>query len=279
MNNMSILIIGLGSMGRRRIRCLKALGVKKITGFDINKPRAREVAKDLGISLIDSIDDYLRPSAVDCVIISVSPEAHDVYLRKCVEESIPCFVEASVLIEGLSDIVSKNNMNHKIAPSCTLCFHPAIKMISKIVSTNELGDVSNFILHSGQYLPDWHPYEKVEDYYVSKKQTGGAREIVPFELTWLTKIFGFPKSVKSFVAKTIDIKGAENIDDTYNCIFDFGRFLGVLVVDVVARRGTRSFELIFSNGHLIWNWENDYVEIIRSDGLCERITYAKGLLM
>ena len=52
-----------------------------------------------------------------------------------------------------------------------------------------------FYTTQGSILPDWHTYEDVSEYYVSKKETGGGREIVPFELTWITLVLGFPKRV------------------------------------------------------------------------------------
>ena len=42
---------------------------------------------------------------------------------------------------------------------------------------------SGFVYHSGQYLPDWHPWESYKDFYVSNPATGARREIVPFELS------------------------------------------------------------------------------------------------
>ena len=89
-----------------------------------------------------------------------------------------------------------------------------------------LGKVANFSYHSGQYLPDWHPWERVADYYVSNPETGGAREIVPFELTWLTEVFGWPASVSGERASTMDVGAA--IDDTYVLTLRYPRALGVL---------------------------------------------------
>ena len=42
---MKVLVIGLGSMGKRRIRNLLKLGYKDIIGFDIRTDRINEVNK------------------------------------------------------------------------------------------------------------------------------------------------------------------------------------------------------------------------------------------
>jgi predicted dehydrogenase len=142
-----------------------------------------------------------------------------------------------------------------------MTFHPAIKKIVDIIKTGELGTISNVIFHSGQYLPDWHSYEKVSDYYVSNPATGGAREIVPFELTWLTHVLGFPKLVCGNVRKTINIEGAEKIDDTYNFLLDYEKFLATVTIDVVSRNATRRLLVNGDKRQLLWDWNKKNIQI------------------
>jgi len=54
---MNFLIVGLGSMGKRRIRCLKTLGFNNhITGFDIRPDRRNEAHELYKISVIEDIN-------------------------------------------------------------------------------------------------------------------------------------------------------------------------------------------------------------------------------
>ena len=54
---MKYVVVGFcGSMGRRRVRCLKALGMDEIYGFDTSKKSA-EVADDLEIKTIENLKD------------------------------------------------------------------------------------------------------------------------------------------------------------------------------------------------------------------------------
>jgi predicted dehydrogenase len=129
------------------------------------------------------------------------------------------------------------------------------------------------MLHSGQYLPDWHTYEPVSDYYVSDPATGGAREIVPFEMTWLTELFGFPLRVAGQFRKTIEIIGAEYIDDTYNCLLDYGNFLATVTVDVVSRHATRRLTINGDKGQLLWSWDDEAIRLF--DGASSRWTEIK----
>jgi predicted dehydrogenase len=47
---MRILIVGLGSMGKRRIRNLNHLGAGEIAGFDLRSDRREEVDATYGIN-------------------------------------------------------------------------------------------------------------------------------------------------------------------------------------------------------------------------------------
>lgn len=257
---MKFLIVGLGSMGKRRIRCLKALGYEgMISGFDYRKDRCEEAKSLHGIKIINDVTvDVLKKFS--CLIISVPPDQHNMYIKLAISAKIPAFVEASVNIEGLEKLNQRAKKDGVfIAPSCTLLFHPAIKDIKRILDSGEFGSVTNFSYHCGQYLPDWHPWEKVIDYYVSKKETGGGREIVPFELTWIVDLIGLPKNVTGYFGKTMDV-GAD-IDDTYVISMDFGNCLGNLTVDVVARFATRSLILNLENGQILWNWNDQQVKV------------------
>jgi predicted dehydrogenase len=257
---MNFLIIGLGSMGKRRIRCLKALGCDNhVSGFDIRPERRKEARELYKIPVIEDIKK-VSFTDFDCLIISVPPDKHSEYIKIAINNKIPAFVEASVNIEDLEELSQlAKEAGVFIAPSCTMVFHPAIKDIKRILQSGEFGRITNFSYHSGQYLPDWHPWEKVSEYYVSNRETGGGREIVPFELTWIVDVIGYPKNITGFFGKTADV-GAD-IDDTYVISMDFGMCLGTLTVDVVSRFATRSLILNLEKAQILWNWNEHQVKI------------------
>jgi predicted dehydrogenase len=271
------LVVGLGSMGKRRIRNLRSLGIENIIGFDIRDERAQEVTRDYSIETFNEINLVLESFDIEAFIISVPPDVHHKYIILALKYGIPSFVEASVLDTDLDQIILESKQKGiLIAPSCTLFFHPAIKKIKEIIESKELGIISNFIYHSGQYLPDWHVYEKVSDYYVSRKETGGGREIVPFELSWITLLLGFPERVVGFYKKTIEIEGASTIDDTYNLLMDFGNNIFNLSVDVVSRFATRRLLINGASKQLYWDWNEDVIKVYDPDrSIWEIRNYAK----
>jgi len=283
-----ILVIGLGSMGKRRVRNLQALGIEKIIGVDKREDRQKETVLNYNIKTYSDFEEALMNFKFDAFVISLPPDIHHIYMKKAIELGIPAFIEASVVDTDFEQIIeeAKHNMV-LLAPSCTLFFHPAIKKIAEIVKLCVLGKISNFIYHSGQYLPDWHTYEDVSEYYVSKKQTGGGREIVPFELTWITLLLGFPNRVVGFYKNAVQIKGADEIDDTYNLLMDYGNSIFNLSVDVVSRYATRRLIINGDKKQLYWNWDDNMIKVfdpvlnswleIKYEAISAQIGYNKNI--
>ncbi len=249
-------------MGKRRVRCLQALGVKEIVGVDTRADRREEASSRYSIRTSTTIAQAWENFDPVVAIISLPPKLHVMGMHACIARRVPFFVEASVVDEGLAEVASLVRQAGIVAaPSTTLRFHPAIAEIFRIVRGGRLGKISNVMLHSGQYLPDWHTYEAVSEYYVSDPATGGAREIVPFEMTWFTEMFGFPRRVAGQYRKTIDMAGAEYIDDTYNCLLDYGTFLASVTVDVVSRHATRRLTINGDKAQLSWSWDDSSIKI------------------
>lgn len=274
-----VLVVGLGSMGKRRIRCLTKMGFDKISGVDIREDRRTDASDKFGCATFKTFEQATNAGSYDVVIISLPPDKHIEVMLKCINRQLPIFVEASVILDGLERVNEfAKTKNVLIAPSSTLRFHPAITHVRNIIQSNEVGEISNVTLHSGQYLPDWHAYENVSEFYVSQRETGGAREIVPFELTWLTEVLGFPNQVTCLKSKTINIEGAEDIDDTYNCILAYKKSMVSLTVDVVSRPAIRRLLVNASKIQLRWDWEDNFLTVYNfSDSSCEKVFFDKSI--
>jgi len=254
------LVIGLGSMGKRRVRCLLALGYKKedIYGFDLREDRRQEVSDLYGVNTINDIKS-VNFSGIKAIIVSLPPDKHAIGAKIAIDNGKPVFIEASIILDDVLDIKKYNNGKVYIAPSCTMTYHPIIKDIKNIIHSGKYGKVCNFSYHSGQYLPDWHPWESVKDFYVGQRITGGAREIVPFEFTWIVDMLGFPKEVKGYYRKTIDF--GCNIEDSYCCSINYENMVGTMIVDVAARYAVRNLIINLEEAQIQWRWDKKQVEL------------------
>ena len=258
---MKFLVIGLGSMGKRRVRNLIALGNNEIAGFDLREDRRAEASEKYGISVFSDVDSALKHFRPDALVISTSPEHHMKYAWMAFELGLSCFIEASVVdadrILELHQRTEKSSV--LMAPSCTMRHFPGPKKVKDLIKQGVIGKPLNVNYQTGQYLPDWHPWEKIEDFYVSNRETGAGREIVPFELTWLNDIFGKPDALACVKAKLTDMNA--DIDDIYHCLLRYPEgVLANVTVEVISRpQSTREMRVLGSTGEIVFSADENCV--------------------
>lgn len=243
--------IGLGSMGKRRIRNLFVHGERDIIGFDIRPDRMAEAKEKYGIKVVDDLNK-LAAEDFDVMLISTSPKAHGDYIRKALSQKKHFFVEHPTSDDGYEDIFKNKDLDIVKAPSCTLRFNPAMKMMKRILEEGRIGKVLAFQYHMGQYLPDWHPWEDYRQVYFSKKETSACREMLPFELIWLNWVLDSKISeVSGSVSKVSDLDmDADDILLT-RLKYENGIVCNILI-DVISRKPFRTLRVLGSDGVLEW---------------------------
>ncbi len=249
---MKFLIVGLGSMGKRRVRNLQYLKAGEILGFDPRPDRRQEAEEKYRIKTFENMDQAWRQNP-DVLIISTSPDLHTAYAIEAAKRGKHFFTEASVVSDDLETLIDLcKDRNIVAAPSCTMRYYPGPKKVREILTSGEIGAPLAFTYHTGQYLPDWHPWEDIKSFYVSRRATGGAREIVPFELVWLIPIFGAVLETTCLKGKVSDLDA--DIDDLYHILLRFQNgIIGHLCVDVISRAPVRRLTVLGSEGNLEWD--------------------------
>jgi predicted dehydrogenase len=251
-------------MGKRRVRNLHALGESNLAGFDPREDRRLEVATKYGLAVYSSYEEALLAFKPDVLIISTSPSLHMDYALPAAEKNIHCFIEASVVdaerIGQLAAIVSDKPL--VMAPSCTMRYYPGPRKIKSLIESGIIGRPLVLSYLTGQYLPDWHPWEDINDFYVSSRETGGCREIVPFELTWLNDIFGSPQPLACAKGNFGDLSA--DIDDVYSCVLSYpGGLIASLTIEVVSRpHATRELRILGTNGQIVFSADEKCVRHI-----------------
>jgi predicted dehydrogenase len=260
---MQILVVGLGSMGKRRIRSLIKLKFKNIVGFDPRSDRRSESEKLYKISTVSTIEEGIQKKP-SCMIISTPPDLHYKYALIAIKNNIHFFTEVNLSSHDVKKIILQLNKKSIIGlPSNTLLHHPLIKKLQILLKQKQIGNTLTVYHHFGHYLPNWHPWEDYRDFYVSKKETGAAREIIPFELVWLTSLFSKIKSVYGSVHKVSNLK--TNIDDLYQIIIEFSNGVQcIMVIDVISDPAFSETKIIGQKGVILCDHNEGTIKIGKS---------------
>lgn len=277
--SLKILVIGLGSMGKRRIRNLQYLNQENIIGFDPREDRCKEVFEKYGITTFHDITIAIGEKP-DVLVISTPPDLQMRYAKIAIENKMHFFTEASVVQDEMMEVIEMLKKSNIVGlPSCTMRYHPIVNQIRELLDKKIIGRPLSFIYHSGQYLPDWHPWEDYRKFYVSKRETGACREIVPFELVWLINLFGKIKTVTGRKSKVSNLEA--DIDDIYNILLEFYNGIeATMTVDVIARYPYRQIKILGEYGVITADWserivkyytkDNGWIENKVEDGIIEK---------
>lgn len=249
---MNIVVIGLGSMGRRRIRLIKQYNDSyKIIGVDLNKERRIASESEFGIETIDSLEEAIKNNNLDSAIICTSPLSHSKLIKLCLENNLHIFTELNLVTDGYDENIQLAEEKKRVLFLSSTFLHRAeIKQINNLVKMQD--ERLNYTYHIGQYLPDWHPWESYKDFFVGDKRTNGCREIFAIELPWLIEVFG---NVKDIIVRKSKISSLNiDYDDNYMVILEHDSgHKGMLVVDIVSRKAVRNLEVFGENLYLSWD--------------------------
>ena len=256
---MKFLVIGLGSMGKRRVTILKALN-KEVIGFDISEEKRKEVKEKFGIKTYPTIDEAIQENP-EAIIISTPPHLHYEYAHLAIDNNLPFFMEINLISEGLREVIQKGQEKGILmAQSCNMRNVESIKKIKELIDDNKIGNVTSFTYHVGQYLPDWHPNEDYRKFFGARKETNACKEIIPGEINWLQWIFGDITSVMSKKGKFSDLE--IDAPDTYQIIMNFKeKLLGHYLVEVVSRFPYRIIKIIGTKGTITWDYGEKIVKV------------------
>src|SRR5438093_837 len=188
---MRVLVVGLGSMGKRRVRDLVRLEAGPVAGFDPREDRGTEARERYGIDVYTDFDEALTRHEPDAVVVSTPPDRHKEYALASVSRGLHTCTELNLdpsVVDAL--IAAHRGPGIVIAPSATMRLHPAIVRMRSLLEGRAFGPALLFTYHTGQWLPDWHPWEDYRDFFASRAATGACREIIAIELSWLVWLFG-----------------------------------------------------------------------------------------
>ncbi|PIR93159.1 hypothetical protein COT99_02360 [Candidatus Falkowbacteria bacterium CG10_big_fil_rev_8_21_14_0_10_43_10] len=264
--DLKFLQIGLGSMGKRRIRNLLFNGIKpgQIVGVDIRPDREKEALSKYGIKTYPDFQYALKDFEPDAVLISPPPDAHQEHFLYAARNKKHFFVEHTTTNNGYPELFSLLDGNFVAAPSCSWRFSSAVKKMKELVDSGSIGKILSFQYYMGQYLPDWHPWENYRDVYFSKKETGACREMFTFELIWLLDLIqSYPKEISGINAKLSDLD--MDADDFYSANIKFQNGItGDIVIEVIAHAPLRTLRLIGSEGILQWEWQEHKIKLYQA---------------
>lgn len=268
---MKTLVIGLGSMGKRRIRLMKEMYSDILVyGVDSREDRREEVEKDFSIPCFETINEAAENCDINVAFVCTAPLSHSAIITECLNKHWHIFTELNLVSDGYEEnimLAEKNNC--ELFLSSTFFYREETSYIKRSVSQHDIK--WNYVYHIGQYLPDWHPWENYKDFFVGDKRTNGCREIMAIELPWLINTFGQVAKYHVVSDKMTELNIIYNDNYLIQIEHENGN-KGMLIVDVVSPVAVRKMEIYAENKYIEWSGTPDSIKEYNAEtGVLEKV--------
>lgn len=246
-------------MGKRRLRLLSERNDVELFGIDSQESRCEEVKVKFGITCFRSIEEAVEVENVEAAVISTSPLSHAAIIKECLTHNLHVFTEINLVQDGYEENMAlAKEKNLVLFLSSTFLYRKETQAIIDKVQNAKCP--LNYIYHVGQYLPDWHPWESYNSYFIGDPRTNGCREIMAIDLPWVVSAFGPIKIVSAIKSKNTALNITYNDNYLITLEHENGH-KGIFAVDVVARKSGRNIEIFGEHLHLSWNGTADSLKV------------------
>jgi predicted dehydrogenase len=289
------LFVGLGGIGQRHLRNLRALRGAAVEVHAFRVRREHHVVSDTlqlvpGEDLESKYDvavhtelDAALAKRPDVVFVTNPSSLHVDITRRALEAGAHVLVEKplSHSLAGVAELVRESQQRRLVGyVAYQLRFHPGFLRTREILAQGLLGRPLFAEAVVGEHLPSFHPYEDYRRMYASRRELGGGVTLSQIhEIDFLIALLGRPERVFSLGGKLSDLD--VDVDDVSSSLLEFrgaeGRVLPVrLHQDFVQRPGERRFVLVGDAGKLEWSLSGRSLRRWSADGqLAETHDYAE----
>ncbi len=259
---LSILIVGLGSIGMRHAKNFQTLGVDHVVGFDPTLERRQQFVQEIGSPTVSSLDEGLC-SGPDLVVIASPNCFHLKQALAAARQGCHLFVEKplSHSIEGVGELIDVvNDRALYLHVGSNWKFHPAFKVMKRIIDDGILGRITGAQVLSGWWLPDWHPWEDYRQMYSAKKNLAGGIVLDSHEFDYLTWLLGPVKNVSGYIAHSGALE-IETEDVAAACMQLESGVIATVHVDYIQREYRRRYHIAGDQGTLEWDYTKGSINL------------------
>jgi predicted dehydrogenase len=252
---MKTLIAGLGSIGRRHLRNLIALGERDIIllrSQHATLPDDEFTDYPVETNLQEALNKHnpntvvvANPTALhlDVAIPAVQAGCH-ILLEKPIANSMDRVNELQKAAQ---------ESGSRILVGFQFRYHPTLRKSRELIQQGALGKVLTVHVHWGEYLPQWHPWEDYRQSYAARSDLGGGVVVtLTHPLDYLRFIIGEVDSLWSFNGHISPLE--LDVEDIAEIGLTFANgAVGGVHLNYVQRPPVHRMEIVGTNGTLRWD--------------------------
>ena len=248
---MNVLVVGLGSMGRRHLRNLRRL----LPAADITVWRRRpngEAPPAEADRVVFGLDDALaaRPRAA---VIAGPASTHLETALPLAEAGAHLLIEKPIAhrLEGVDGLIERCRAHGLVLMvGYSLRFYRPLKLMREALRRGRIGRLVAVEATVAQYLPDWRPGRDYRQTPSARAELGGGVLLeLSHEIDYVRWLAGEVIAVTARVGKVSDLE--IDVEDTADLVLELeSGVTATLHLDMVARMPVRLARLIGEEGTL-----------------------------
>ncbi len=171
-----VLIIGVGSIGERHLRCFQLTGRADVSLVEINQELRTTIAERYGVTAAwGNLDDALRDPPEIAVVATPAP-FHIAMAQRLVDLGVHVLIEKPLSInedglDALATAIATKSVTVGVA--YVMRHHPLIQKMRAAIQSGRFGKPVQIVVVSGQHFPLYRPaYRNI--YYNDHATGGGA---------------------------------------------------------------------------------------------------------
>lgn len=281
---MRALFVGLGGVGQRHLRNLRALrpdaeicavrhaGRTFEIGNDLKADRSVDIIRKYDIRVFGSLVEA-SSYGVDFAIVANPSALHAQTGLELIEHDVPVFLEKPAATERAEfEALQRRGRERKVTVmvGLQLRWHPCVLRLHELLNEARVGDILSVEVAAHSYLPAWHDYELPHEFYAGRRALGGGAVLTEIhELDLLCRFFGRPARVFA-VGGALGGTGLD-VEDTYGAVLEFldaahRRFPATLSVSFVQRPPDRRFAVNGTRGKIALEIPTNRIVAVDCDG-------------
>lgn len=262
---MRFLIAGLGSIGRRHLRNLQALGQRNIILF--RTLRSTLPDDDLAGLPVETDLQKALGSGPQAVIVSNPTALHLPVAIPAAEAGCHILLEKPIShsMEGVPALAQAlQHGGGRLLVGYQFRFHPGLQRIERLLRDGAIGRPLSLHAHWGEYLPGWHPWEDYRQSYSARQDLGGGVVLtLSHTLDYALWLLGPVEALWAFTSRHSDLE--LQVEDSAEIGLQFtSGATGSIHLDYYQRPPAHYLEIIGSEGTLRWDNEDGAVHLCRA---------------
>jgi len=278
------LMVGLGGVGQRHLRNLRALmgddttvlayrsrGLSHVLTDGLNIRPNCDLETEYNVRVFSDLTDALaeRP---DVTFICNPTSLHMPVALAAARAGSHLFIEKPLShtidgIDELADVVKARGLMALVGYQ--LRYHPCLRALHALIEQRVVGRILAVRIEAGEYLPGWHPYEDYRQMYASRRDLGGGVILSQIhELDYACWLFGRPTRVFAVGGHLSPLE--IDVEDTASILMDVtmdGQAIPVHVhQDYIQRPASRTCQVIGDAGKILMDLREPSLRLFDGDG-------------